>query len=216
MAQTKKDLDLIKLLNKVSGPLIEIGGPTKDGYDLVDFKKLNKKLLVFNLFPGNPVFIGPPGSELPTRMTYLGRVDFVADAFNLPISDNIVGAIFVAHFGGSHFKDLALKLGRKKFSSLSRKIGIPVPRIELPPEKITSLAREKTAMRQMAILEVWRVLEPGGLLVWQGGDKHDFRFATRNGFKALFPDATALSALYQNIYYNQVFRKIVSNGGKTP
>lgn len=210
MARKRKRFNPAKFLNKVKGPLVEIGGPTLGGYQMIDFTKLNKKLLVSNLFPGVPEFIGSWDGKSTARIIFHGRVDFIADAFKLPMGDNTVGAVFASYFGGLNCKATALQLRKKKSKSASRKKVISVPPVKSKPKKKIDCTKIRIAMRKKAIKEAWRVLEPGGLLIWQGGDEYDFRFAGQNGFEVLFHGASQdyASAHYKNEFFFQVFKKV--------
>ncbi|PIT88818.1 MAG: hypothetical protein COU29_00345 [Candidatus Magasanikbacteria bacterium CG10_big_fil_rev_8_21_14_0_10_36_32] len=201
MEQKFEEFNLTEALNKVNGPLVEIGGPTKEGYELVDFQKLNKQLLIFNLFPGTPNFESPVKDGAAIQVTYFGQVDFIADAFNLPINSNTVGAMFASYFGGAHCKSVALQLRNHIYNSQNF----------IPP---MSYSKEKSLMRRMAMKEAWRVLEPGGLIVWQGGDKHDFLYATANGFELLFNGPSYNIVHSQNIFFNLVLKKTVRTVAK--
>ncbi len=129
----------------------------------------------------------------------------MADAFNLPVRDSSVGAVFASCFGGDNCKDLALKLKDKKFKPSAWKTGIPIGEIELvKPAKKSAYIRKRHRMRKMAILEVCRALRPGGLLVWQAGDNHDVRFAVQNGFEMLF---ISVNHFCNGYTYDLVFRK---------
>jgi len=85
-------------LDERRGPFIEIGGPTKDGFELVDLKKLTKKLYQSNVFT-NPekVFMEPGTSTAELSRGKPKKVDFLADARDLPFADGSVGALFAAY-----------------------------------------------------------------------------------------------------------------------
>lgn len=222
----REGFDLEKSLKNITKPFIEIGGPTAEGYDLVDLKKLNKKILESNLFPGSPVFTGLHGKSSDT-INYCGKVNFIADATEMPLQNDSVGAIFASYFGGSHCKDTALNLKDKKFknsaysrhyppSETERQQGIAIPPLEFTLEQKMNEIQQRKILRAAAMKEAWRVLEPGGLMIWQGGDENDFNYAAKNGFGVLLissPNDPA-NPHDKNIYYSQVYKKIVLEGYK--
>jgi len=131
----KEDFSLIDEIKKLKKPLIEVGGPTTQGFDLVDFEKLDKKIFISNIAPGCPYY---SGGEL---LGYIGKVDFRADAEHLPFKDKALGGLFA--------------------SCLSAQI------------------------REMTIKEAKRVLDEGGIFVWQGGVDEDVKLAKSLGFEAM-------------------------------
>lgn len=215
----EEGFDLQESLNNTKGPLVEIGGPTSDGYNLIDINKLKKKVLTSNLFPGAPKFSNPDDTEFDT-LNFYGKVDFMADAHNLPLQDNLTGAVFVSCLGGEHFKDLAVELKDKKFKPSShinsaipseeeRQRGIIIKSMSsnfYEPGRYAKMAKQKRILREGSMREALRVLEPNGLLVWQGGEVEDLEFATQNGFEPVI-----LNKRNNNIFYNQVYRKILQN-----
>lgn len=136
-------------MHHLKGPLIEVAGPTKSGYELVDFDTLDRKVMVSNIYQGTPklgVDNKPEG--------FYGRVDFEADARQLPLKDKSAGAIFSSNFGLIQNQDL-------------------------PPEE---RLRRSNEARIDVIKEANRVLKEGGLLIWQGGKAQDVEFAKQHGF----------------------------------
>jgi len=73
------------------GPLIEIGGPTEGGYELIDVDALPKKLIVSNISNNAPIY--DSAGEL---IEYYGRVDFLADGKNMPIKDDSAAGVFMS------------------------------------------------------------------------------------------------------------------------
>lgn len=74
-------------------PLIEVAGPTIEGYNLVNVNELDKKLHTSNIFPGG-YFV-----NTEDEIKYEGKVDFQADAQKLPFKNGIVGAVFCSCLG---------------------------------------------------------------------------------------------------------------------
>ncbi|MDP3888417.1 MAG: methyltransferase domain-containing protein [bacterium] len=89
----REGFELYGALTQLSGPIIEVGGPTSYEPDLLlDFNKLDKKLFVSNISPGLPIFDYDDGHFVG----YIGKVDLVADAAKLPLADNKVGVLFAS------------------------------------------------------------------------------------------------------------------------
>lgn len=68
-----------------------MAGPTDPGLDLADLSKIDKKMYVSNIEPGLPLW-----SREGEHLGYIGKVDFQADATNLPLKTDSIGALFVS------------------------------------------------------------------------------------------------------------------------
>ncbi len=130
----KEDFSLEEEIKRRHGPLIEVGGPTKGGFELVDYSNLVDKIFISNVYPGCPLYDSQTGKLLE----YVGKIDFQADARSLPFGDSSIGGLFASY---------------------------------LPDE-----------IREKVIYEAKRVLETGGLLIWQGGTEKDLKMAKKIGF----------------------------------
>ncbi len=82
------NFDLTSDLNKIGGPIIEIGGPTESGFPLANWGQIKQKTFISNIEPGAPTF-----DKDGTFSHYYGKVDFQADAQHLPFQDGSIGAI---------------------------------------------------------------------------------------------------------------------------
>lgn len=146
------NFDATKELKKMPGILLEVGGPTFGGYQILDTKKLeedlHKKIFVTNLYPGQPVY-GDTEDRKPINVQ--GTVDFRADATNLALDDAKVSALFAS---------------------------------SLPDD-----------IREQTLVEAKRVLEPGGLLIWQHAHPKNLEDAQKLGYK--------LKQYLKTDYYNR-------------
>lgn len=134
----KKDgFEVIDALRTIHGPIIEVAGPTRGGYSLVDLSKLDRNIFVSNITPG----LGLSDPRTTEFIGYAGKVDLQADATKLPLASNKVGALFTSCL--SHFM--------------------------APP----------------FINEAMRTLEPGGLLIYQGGRSENMNYALKAGFQVV-------------------------------
>lgn len=145
--------DIYKKLSEVSGPLIEVAGPSDLGYELVDLKKIDKKIYVSNLFKGAPRFSVDTGEFIG----YEGLVDFQADGTKLPLKPESVGAIFIKSLGDIS----SIEENRTK-------------------EQIQD---DQQKLRSEAIREAAVALERGGILVFEGTDLGVLDYAQANGLK---------------------------------
>jgi len=143
-----EDFDIYDELK--SGPLIEVAGPTEDGFDFVDIEKLPGKIFVSNLYPGTPRF------KTGNMIGYYGLVDFRGDGRSLPVKEGSVGAIFLSCLGRTRGKD---------------------------GESETEKYRLNKELRENVMEEAYKVLKPGGILVFEKTKREDFEFATRLGFE---------------------------------
>ena len=89
---TKDKFSIENEIKLRDGPLIEIGGPTVSGFDLVNFDSLDKKIFTSNITPGCPLHDIMTGDFLG----YIGKIDFQADAQRLPFKDNGIGVLFAS------------------------------------------------------------------------------------------------------------------------
>lgn len=144
--------DVHQKLKEVRGPLIEVGGPSVQGFEMINQDQLGKKLHITNITPGVARFDAKTGA----LAGYEGRVDFRADAAQLPFPDESVGALFFSSLSltGSNYKTAA------EFDA----------------------ARERLC--ETALQEAARVLEIGGMLIWSRGFPADINLATRLNFKS--------------------------------
>jgi len=75
-------------LNKINGPIIEIGGPTENGFPLAKWDKIKKNAYISNVKQGAPTF-----DSKGNFSHFYGKVDFQTDAQRLPFSSQSIGAI---------------------------------------------------------------------------------------------------------------------------
>lgn len=208
----KEGFDVEEKLNKVNGQIIEVAGPTPDGYDLVNFEKLRKPLYTSNVFPGRPYF-RENREDGSTTINYTGKVNFIADATKLPFKNGSIGAVFISCLGGSHLAEMSAKMGSKKFKESAHiKGGYPTKEekmkaVIIPEEEKNKMNLngdyDNDRLRQNALKEVFRVLESEGILVWQGGHKNDFDFAKNLGFEVVQMSADDMCS---NIFHNLVLK----------
>lgn len=176
----REDFSAIKEIHKRKGPAIEVAGPT-DGFFFHEFNKSGgvKKIDLFkerpvfisNIYPGKPEFDGSAGGFLHFR----GPVHFVADARKLPIVEESVELLFCSCLGQ------IAPSGVKGILSSDAGHAVPKQETERIKERREPL-EEVRVLREQAIVEAFRVLKSGGLLIWFGGKTEDINFALGHGF----------------------------------
>ena len=171
----KEGFDVRKKLKELKGPLIEIAGPTLGGYKIVDFNLVKDRIHVSNIYPGAPVFDGETGDFVG----YYGKVNFQADAKRLPFGDERLGAIFISCLG---------KINKE---------GLP------SDIKFEETSESKEELRKKVFEESWRILEFGGILVFQGVTEQDLDKAEEIGFqlaqKIRVGDDMSFSAIFEKV-----------------
>ncbi len=168
---------MVAEFSKKQKPFIEIAGRTEEGYPFYVLSEDNppkeidistiKKVFTSNLYRGVPYFSGDGG------VTFERPVDFRADATDMPLQENSVDGVFCACLG--------------TISSIGvRELHIAYGDIEVPFSEIqrTDSEKENLGVREAAIKEAYRVLQPGGFLIWIGTED-DLTFAQEIGFTAL-------------------------------
>jgi len=104
--QTIGTLQLDKVINEVTafgfnlkeeleartGPFIEIAGPTPEGFEFVDYDKLDRKVFISNIGNGLPL----QDDEKGEIIGHWGKVDFQADSQKMPLRQQSVGALFAS------------------------------------------------------------------------------------------------------------------------
>ncbi len=92
---TMGDFDVYEKIEQLEGPFVEVAGPTEGGYTLIDIDALKpREIYISNIFPGAPRY----NTDSDGIESYYGNVDFQADARQLPLKDESVGALFVSCF----------------------------------------------------------------------------------------------------------------------
>ena len=89
----KEGVNIIKELESQKSPFIEIAGPTDDGFWFFDFDEAKEPEMI-NLATIKGVKV--------SNVRFEKNTDFLADAKELPIKDNSLGAVFCAHLGTAY------------------------------------------------------------------------------------------------------------------
>lgn len=97
----RPEVDLQAELNSRQKPFMEFGGPTYDGFQIIEGLQMPQKVLVSNIEPGYPLFVDG-------RKRLVGRVDQVADITEMPLENESLGAVFASAIHADlHAKALA-------------------------------------------------------------------------------------------------------------
>jgi hypothetical protein len=147
-----KEFDLVKKISELSGPIIEVAGPTTAGFEQIDTKHFRDRTFISNLYPGVPIF-------KRDTVVFKGRVDFQADATKLPLKDGSAAAVLCACLGPTPLETA-------------------VPDFETRDDFFAY----RDDLRVRAIQEAYRVIKDGGFLVWEAGTRRDVTAARKTGF----------------------------------
>lgn len=179
----EEGFDVYEALKQVKGPYIEVAGPTEGGYMLIETEKLGRKLTISN----------------QSASWAKGKIDFEANATDLPMKDGSIGALFISCLGGMQ-KDDSEELKKLEFKSrFSKKESALYEKLSY---------ESKRRLRDGALQEAFRVLEDKGLLIWQGGEKEDYIKALELGFALkVLKDDRRVGVAYSKLGYNYIFEK---------
>lgn len=90
--------DLTKSLTTLSKPIVEVGGPTNNGFYRESVYADRSKLLISNITPGQPIQEFNPESNAMEVVRYEGEVDRQFDATDMPFDDDSIGALYANSF----------------------------------------------------------------------------------------------------------------------
>lgn len=156
-AWKEENFDLELAINKTSGPIVEVAGPTEGENLLIDFNKVEKNIYVSNIASSRDII----DLETEEFLGRVGRVDFRADATALSIASGKIGVLFASC---------------------------------LPIEA-----------REQFVKESKRVLEIGGILIYQGIRTEDIETAENAGFRLV--EYRKQKREKGQIIYDAVFKK---------
>ena len=95
------------VIGEQEGSLIEVGGPTQEGYDLVDINSLNKKLFVSNLTSDVQKW-----DDREKSAQHLGKIDFKADATSLPLKNGSLAGILGSNISEERSNEIFIEAKR--------------------------------------------------------------------------------------------------------
>jgi len=145
--------DVLESLGRVRGRFFEVAGPTKE-YKLVDLEKLRRQT-GRQLHVSNLGFGGAPKFDAKTgELIAVNPAHLTADGTALPLAEGSVGALFCS----------CLSTVRDRSRPFQEQVEMTLE------------------LRKSAVSEAARVLEHGGLLVWQGGGRDMLDYAKTQGF----------------------------------
>lgn len=179
----------IKDIIKKKGVAVEVAGPTDNGFWFHDFSDKSKEITSFNLAEGKKfltsnLYPGVPEFSREGFKGYYGKVDFIADAREMPVKKGGADLVYCSCLGSIAKSGVKIIVG-------ARPEDVPVVEKEgLASEfsfdmAIENIVAENHKLREQVIEESWNILKPGGILVWQGGWVHDVGFAIGRGFVLL-------------------------------
>jgi hypothetical protein len=150
------DFDVAEALVGTKGELMEVGGPSFDGYYFLEGVALPRKLVISNIFDETFAF-----DDMNKRASkYISRL---VDARDLPYDDNSLGLVLVHYL--SYALDAKPHTRRAHENEQWDRAMAEMAEIILGQRKPENA---KVAQRVQCLLEAYRVLEPGGLLITDG------------------------------------------------
>ncbi|MCA9337497.1 hypothetical protein KC951_02200 [Candidatus Saccharibacteria bacterium] len=188
----EKGFDIQKTINGLQGEILEIGGPTPDGYFFLDEVNFTRKAIIANLEE-------KPWEAEEYNQKYARYVDKIIDVRELPYADGTLGMIFFS--GLTVYSDDIKVSSQKQADGLLHKAYSELEAVGLG---ILKPADAEVSLRVMAGLEAYRSLESGGLLITDGY-LPELLALERIGFKR-----KALISVYDDqptLYYEMVFEK---------
>ena len=176
--------DFQEALDNLGGPIVEVGGPTKDGYFTDEVfptsaQTVQDELLVSNIEKGRMIGIkNDDGSFTKKFQDY--DLDFRANGLAMPFARETLGAVFSSY----------------------------LPRTN--PSNPNDADSEPFKFRGPLITEVFRTLEPGGLMVMQAIEDDDVQYALDQGFQIVYLGGNEDAPVGGNLL-NAIFKKPVEN-----
>jgi len=180
-AMTTAIRDLTAALNATRGPIVEVAGPTTAGFAAIDAARLEKPVLQSNLMAGLPLW----GDRIEQDDAAFG-----VRPYHGPPTPSMVKAGMA--------RAPKWLVGRVDFQADAT--ALPLRDKVLGAVLVSCLNRPS---RPGALREAARVLEAGGLLVWQGAFAEDLLLARSLGLELVAEhggrarDGTARTVVFQ-------------------
>lgn len=167
------------LVASTNHPVIEIGGPTQDGYFFLYDVEFNTKPIITNI-SSNPLPFSPDSAELADQ------VDDLFDAIKMPYVDNSVGIFLMAAMSISSDWWVELPEDEKEKVTSTFRAEYTNARFEMGQVAagILDFKSIKDAQRIKIYLEVHRCLNDDGLFFTDGGIE-EIAILKRLGFEML-------------------------------
>lgn len=164
---------------KAGAPVIEIGGPTEDGYYFLDDVPLPEKPIITNI-SGNPLPFAPNAKELA------GQVQQIVDGRDMPFANRSVGIFLMSAMSISSdwwvgLSDEDKDKAEPKFEDEYRKARLETGQVAaglLRPQDA------KHAQRVQIYGEVHRTLRKGGLF-FTNGTTEELLILQKMGFQLI-------------------------------
>ena len=156
-----KGFRLTRALRQISGPVVEVNGPTGRGYEIIE-DRLPSAPVISNIKPWDSKAVEAP--------------HMLADAARLPFATHSIGMVLVSGLYVARPAAKDVPLSEPSPMDRAREEYAMYP--ELP-----SGQSERSNLRIESIEEAARVLQPNGLLVWASGTVEDVDIAKANDFE---------------------------------
>lgn len=147
----------------ITNPVVEIGGPTQDGFYFLHNVRFNSKPIITNISP-RPLPFSPHASELAAQVAE------TMDATHMPYGDDSIGIFLMSAMSISSDWWIELSEAEKEKSEHIFEAEFENARLEMGQVAAGALDGRKVqdALRVKIFQEVARCLQPGGLFFTDG------------------------------------------------
>lgn len=174
------EFELDKYIEMLKGPIVEIGGPSDDGYYFIDGLDLPTRPIISNIQEdGHSIDTSSPDAIKQRQL-----VDLEIDGTNMPFDNESVGVIMMSHM--SHTDDSYLNLSQHEQEEL---LPITADNTDRAIQEMARIANNSLnptevqfSQRTQIYLESFRVLKQGGLLI-ADGESIDMEVLEHIGFE---------------------------------
>lgn len=182
----QEGFDLQEAASKIDGPIVEVGGPTLGGYNLLRGVDLPSKPNMFNIRGSRVEAIGAASLTAVDKLA----LSALADVRALPLANDSLGMMMAANLPGAR-EEVLREIGTHPDLSNDEKVlrtfdvadntyKDAADKLEAGDDKGLEA---HDAPRIAAIAQARRVLKPGGLFVAQGLESRDVAFAKALGLE---------------------------------
>lgn len=193
------NFSLTEKLENIRKPIIEIGGPSDEGYYFLDGVKLLNKPIITN------VSEQPASQQYPDVQNLADMVDELVDGRHTPYEDESIGMVMAAHIDiadeallDDTTKDKRELYNKFREAAISENQAVASGKL--------SLSQILHSLRLKIARETWRILEPGGLFLTDcHSEVHDLEAIRRLGFEPVA--MLAMTDDPEDTRYDVVFQK---------
>lgn len=193
-------LRLQEIISHLEGPILEIGGPSDQGYYFLHDVELPSRVIISNV-TNTAMRFAPNAGRLQSM------IEKIIDGRKVPYQDNSLGMVLSSHLSRvdepnldfSTMTDEQQREWSERLERCEKAIKYAADTGDITKEEL------KLSLRFGIACEVWRALKPGGIYMTDATDE-EIKVYERIGFTTLaYIDRLPLD--YGTSYYDVVFRK---------